>query len=165
MSRLKQRVLISLLLPGALVTSGCLRKSKVEAAAAAQKKEERAGAEKAGPYKFGVSRVLTLPAGTRFSVFVPAKSSTATVEGELAAPISAFTETVVPRGAKVVTQVSQALAASKGEAQISMRATQIRLKNGEVVNISSDEAKVIADPGEKLVSFRLANPVQVKVER
>lgn len=162
MSRLKQSLFISFLLPTFLMISGCVRKSKVEAAAAAQKKQEVANS---GPYKFGVSRVLTLPAGTRFSVFMPPKGGAATVEAELAAPISAFTETVVPRGARVVTEVSSAIAATKGESQVSVRATEIRLKNGEVVKISSDEAKVLADSGEKLVSFRLTNPVQVKVER
>jgi hypothetical protein len=112
-----------------------------------------------------VSRVLTLPAGTRFAVVIPSKpnGSTATVEGELAAPISAHTETVVPRGARVVTIVSES--AIKGEPQLSVKATQIRLKNGKVVDIESDQPRVVADQGEKLVSFRLANAVQVTVER
>jgi hypothetical protein len=154
--------LISLLLvPAALTLSGCLRKSKVEAAAA---EKEKSPVQKSVPFKFGVSRVLTLPAGTRFAVMVPAKGPGmgSTLEGELAAPISAYTETVVPRGTRVVTEISDP---AKGDTQVSVRATQIRLKNGKVVNISSDEPKVVADSAEKLVSFRLTNAVQVTVER
>ena len=163
MSKLKQYIFISLLLPATLVFSGCLRKSKVEAAAAEKKEVSRVA--KSTPYRFGVSRVLTLPAGTRFAVMVPSKGtgSGTTLEGELVAPISAYTETVVPRGARVVTEISDSTA--KGDAHISLRATQIRLKNGRVVHISSDEPRVVADSGEKLVSFRLINAVQVTVER
>jgi hypothetical protein len=62
----------------------------------------------------------------------------------------------------VVTEISDP---AKGDTQVSVRATQIRLKNGKVVNISSDEPKVVADSAEKLVSFRLTNAVQVTVER
>ena len=163
MSKLKQCILSSLLLSATFVFSGCLRKSKVEAAAA--EKKEANPTTKSTPYRFGVSRVLTLPAGTRFAVMIPSKGSGSgsTLEGELVAPISAYTETVVPRGARVVTEMSAAPA--KGDTQVSLRATQIRLKNGKVVNISSDEPRVVADSGEKLVSFRLTNAVQVTVER
>ena len=161
MSKINQCVFIGLLVPATFVFSSCVRKSKVEAA----ERKEVNPATKSTPYRFGVSRVLTLPAGTRFAVMVPSKGSGtgSTVEGELVAPISAYTETVVPRGTKVVTEVSDS--ATKGDTQVSLRATQIRLKNGKVVNISSDEPRVVADSGEKLVSFRLINAVQVTVER
>ncbi len=159
MSRLKPLILFSLLLPPAVMLSGCLRKSKVEAA----EKKDATSSPKSVPFRFGVSRVLTLPAGTRFAVMVPPKGpgTGSTLEGELVAPIAAYTETVVPRGARVVTEMSEPV----GKGEVVVRATQIRLKNGKVVNISSDEPKVVADSAEKLVSFRLTNAVQVTVER
>jgi hypothetical protein len=105
-------------------------------------------------------KVFSLPAGTRFSVRLaegvsaqrsPAGSS---VEGELAAPIAAFTETIAPRGSRVVAVV--------GETGDTLRATRIELKGGKSYEITSDEPEF--PKADALVGFRLRNPVQVTVE-
>ncbi len=83
------------------------------------------------------------------------------VEGELAAPISAFAETIAPRGARVLAEVSE-----KAGEGISLRATRIELKSGKSYDIASDEPvlRVEKVPAESLVGFRLRTPVQVTVE-
>jgi hypothetical protein len=105
-------------------------------------------------------KVLSLPAGTRFSVrlseTVSARKNPAgsTVEGELAAPIAAFAETIAPRGSRVVAVV--------GETGDTLRATKIELKGGKSYEITSDEPEF--PKADALVGFRLRNPVQVTVE-
>ena len=112
-------------------------------------------------------KVFMLPAGTRFSVRIPQGISSqknptgSSVEGELAAPISAFTETIAPRGSKVMTVVGDT-----SREGITLRATRIDLKGGKTYYIASDEPQLRAQgiPAEALVGFRLRNAVQVTVE-
>jgi len=114
-----------------------------------------------------VQKVFMLPAGTRFSVRIPQGVSSqknptgSSVEGELAAPISAFTQTIAPRGSKVMTVVGDT-----SRDGITLRATRIDLKGGKTYYIASDEPQLRAHgiPAETLVGFRLRNPVQVTVD-
>ena len=148
-------------------------------------------------------KVFTLPAGTRFSVRIPKPVSSSrygtgsTIEGELAAPIAAFGETIAPRGTPVIAVVSDSTAGAtvNGLAEIALRATQLRMNGGVLLNISTDEPRFYAPerpareiltvdvssagatgvegarngpaviPAEYLIGFRLRNPVQVSVNR
>lgn len=151
---------------------GCTRPSRKATAGVQQqqKQEQQQVSEAALIHAASVPvapKVFWLPAGTRFSVRLneglsadknPAGSE---VRGELAAPISAFAETIAPRGSKVF-----AVVGAPGPEGLTLRATKIQLKNGKSYEIASDEPHVRPEgiPAESLVGFRLRNPVQVTVE-
>ena len=144
----------------------CTRPSK-KALAAKPATDAKEGAVFQSASSTAPPKVFMLPAGTRFSVRIPNGVSSqknpagSNVEGELAAPISAFAETIAARGAKVMTVVG-----GSPDDGITLRATRIDLKGGRSYYIASDEPQFRAQviPAEALVGFRLRNPVQVTVD-
>jgi hypothetical protein len=169
-----------LLILGMLVLCvSCTRPSRKKLAAAAQadvKPDTAVASYNAATRKD--PKVFTLPAGTRFSVRIPKSISSqrnlagSTVEGELAAPIAAFAETIAPRGARVTAVVADAINDERTGSRISLRATRIDLKGGKAYHILSDEPEFHAAaprsaaeiPAESLIAFRLKTPVQVTVD-
>ena len=173
--------LVSVLL---LVTAGCgsrSRKAREKAAAAA---EAAAKAKAAASETKLPPRAVTLPAGTRFSVRMmlpaqqPQNPNGVQVEGELAAPISAFTETVFPRATTVV-----AIMSTEG-GDVTIRATKFKVAGGTVLDVTSDAPRLAPSAkqagvvgggemmsigsnavlSETLVAFRLKEPLQVTIQ-
>jgi hypothetical protein len=89
---------------------------------------------------------VSIPAGTPISVRIPSAISSnvnaagSTVQAELAAPLVVNGKTIASRGAEVVTVVANASPGGrvKGVASISLRASQVRLDSGQLLNISTN---------------------------